>query len=78
MTKIEIKDIKTFEQLKQFAKKYGYKTTVCGSIRQNHWQGFSFNEEGEVKYMANGLIICKNLSCQSMAIMIKVIGKDKE
>lgn len=68
-------NIKTWEELVEFARPYGYKKTVGGAIRQESWHGLAFNDKGTVKWLYNGAVVARNVSLEGMAILIKLLGK---
>lgn len=56
----------------------GYTTAaIGGSIRQRSWRGLAFHGDGTVKYLHNGAIVARNMSFEGMAILIRLLGREK-
>lgn len=78
MIKIKPYEIKSFDLLKIFAERFGYRVTRGGNLKQPHWNGLSFAPNGEVRFMKNGTIICQNATFEIMAILISLLPSMKE
>ena len=70
-------EVKTFDQLHSYGMQFGYRKTIGGHLRQAHWNGLSFSKDGTVKYMRNGSVVAQNVSHEGMAVLMKLLGKEK-
>jgi len=70
-------EVKDYTDLQEFAKPYGYAKTIGGSIRQRSWRGLAFHGDGTVKYLHNGAIVARNMSFEGMAVLIRLLGREK-